>query len=131
MARTFSVDPGRLAAFRARADEARGAARLAQQRVEAARDRLRQAEDELRRTERARPGQPAGVVRVDADGRRRGTFESQHETYIVTARRRVEAARAELDQLFAEQADSAGRREHDVQLHARLERHVAEQRTAR
>ena len=123
MARTFTIDPARLAAFRARADEARGAARLSQQRVTEAHNRLREAEDELTRVERSRPGRPSGVVRV-TDGRMRGTFESNHESYVRGARERVDAARAELDRLATEQAAGAARREHDVQLHARLEAHA-------
>jgi hypothetical protein len=98
----FTIDPDRLAAYRARADEARGAGRMAQERLNEARFRLTEAEAELRRIERSRPGSPGGVIRVDADGSRHGRFESRHQDLIDSANRRVEAAREDLRRLAAE-----------------------------
>lgn len=123
--RRFSIDSDRLAAYRARADEARGASRLAQARVEEARRRVSEAQADLHRTERSRPGQPRGVIRI-VDGQARGSFESQHASYVESARRRLEAAQDELRQLAAEQGAGAARREHDLALWAKVESYVKE-----
>lgn len=122
----FTIDPSRLARYRSAADAARGESRAIQQRVTDARNRLTEAEAELRRIERARPGSPAGVIRVDADGRRHGRLESRHDEYVEQAQRRAKTARFELAQLAREQAEGAARREHEVQLFARIEAHVRE-----
>ena len=127
MTHRFSIDGDRLAAFRARADEARGSARLAQQRVTEAHNRLSEAQAELTRTERSRPGRPTGVIRV-TDGRQHGRFESDHPRLVEQARERLDLARAELDRVSAEQSQGAARREHDLQLFAKLEAHVREAR---
>jgi hypothetical protein len=126
LARKFPIDGSRLAAFRARADAARGESRAAQTRIAEARRQVSEPEADAARIGRSRPGEPRGVVRIDADGRQHGRFESDHPRLVGQAQRRAENARFELAELSREQAEGAARRDHDLQIFARIERYVNE-----
>lgn len=126
MTEGFSIDQFRLERYRAEADAARGASRSASTRLSEARYQLGQVKEELHRLERSPMGQPSGVIRRDENGRLHGRHESRHDSYLETARKRVEAAQAEVTRLSRAQSDGAAAREHATQLFAALERYTKE-----
>lgn len=101
---TFSIDRDRLERYRAEADAARGASRIARDRVTEARLQLRDAKDEVERLKRSHGGGP----------------------YLASARNRVEAAQAEVARMAEAQSQGAGAREHATQLFACLEAYAQE-----